>query len=95
MNSLPIIDYPSLPYLLGMIGGVYFSKRTPVQINSQSLGHIRLGLRHQSLYNTKQQYILGVPGKAFGSNWNSFVFSLSMPAAAWIAMKYFVPLKEW
>ncbi|HEX6227780.1 MAG TPA: sodium:solute symporter, partial [Chryseolinea sp.] len=34
---------------------------------------------------------LGVPGKAFGSDWNSFVFSLSMPAAAWVAAKYFVP----
>ena len=32
-----------------------------------------------------------VPGKAFGSNWNSFVFSLSMPFAAWIASKFFVP----
>src|SRR5690606_7963159 len=34
---------------------------------------------------------LGVPGKAFGSNWNAFVFSLSMPVAAWVAAKYFVP----
>jgi SSS family solute:Na+ symporter len=34
---------------------------------------------------------LGVPGKAFGSNWNAFVFSISMPLAAWIASKYFVP----
>src|SRR4029077_69776 len=34
---------------------------------------------------------LGVPGKAFGSNWNAFVFSISMPLAAWIASKYFGP----
>lgn len=34
---------------------------------------------------------MGVPGKAFGSNWNAFVFSLSMPLAAWVAAKYFVP----
>jgi SSS family solute:Na+ symporter len=32
-----------------------------------------------------------VPGKAFGSNWNAFVFSISMPLAAWVASKYFVP----
>jgi len=32
-----------------------------------------------------------VPGKAFGTNWNAFVFSLSMPLAAWVASKYFVP----
>ena len=34
---------------------------------------------------------LALPGNAFGGNWNSFVFSLSLPLAAWIAYKYFVP----
>jgi len=34
---------------------------------------------------------LGVPGKAFGGNWNSFVFSLSLPIAAIVAVKVFVP----
>lgn len=34
---------------------------------------------------------LGVPGKAYGSNWNAFVFSLSLPLAAWIATRFFVP----
>ncbi len=34
---------------------------------------------------------LGVPGKAYGTNWNAFVFSLSLPLAAWLAVRYFVP----
>jgi SSS family solute:Na+ symporter len=34
---------------------------------------------------------LGVPGKAYSGNWNAFVFSLSMPLAAWVASKYFIP----
>lgn len=34
---------------------------------------------------------LGVPGKAFGENFNGFVFSLSLPLAAFIAARYFVP----
>ncbi|QDU47574.1 Sodium/glucose cotransporter [Symmachiella dynata] len=34
---------------------------------------------------------LGVPGIAYGSNWNGWVFSLSLPFAAVIAVKYFVP----
>lgn len=34
---------------------------------------------------------LGNPGKAFGGNFNAFVFSLSLPIAAWVATKYFVP----
>ena len=34
---------------------------------------------------------LGLPGSAYSGNWNSFVFSLSIPLAAVIASKYFVP----
>lgn len=34
---------------------------------------------------------LGVPGKVYGSNWNAYVFSLSLPLAAWIATRWFVP----
>jgi len=34
---------------------------------------------------------LALPGKAFASNWNSFAFSLSIPVAAWIAVKWFLP----
>ena len=35
---------------------------------------------------------LALPGKAYQSNWNAFVFSLSLPVAAIIAVKFFVPL---
>lgn len=35
---------------------------------------------------------LALPGKAYSSNWNAFVFSLSIPAASWLAVKFFVPL---
>ncbi len=35
---------------------------------------------------------LALPGNAFSGNWNGFVFSLSIPLAAWLAVKYFVPL---
>ena len=96
MNSLPLIDISIIAlYLLGMIGvGVYFSrKNTSTDQFTKASGHIpgwALGL---SLYATflSSNTFLGVPGKAFGSNWNSLVFSLSMPLAAWVAAKYFVP----
>ena len=35
---------------------------------------------------------LALPGMAYQSNWNPFVFSLSIPLAAWIAVKFFIPL---
>jgi SSS family solute:Na+ symporter len=96
MNSLPIVDISIIVlYLIGMIGvGVYFSRRnnSTAQFTKAS-GHIPGWALGVSLYATflSSNTFLGVPGKAFGSNWNSFVFSLSMPLAAWIAAKYFVP----
>ncbi len=35
---------------------------------------------------------LALPGSAYSGNWNVFVFSLSIPIACIIAVKYFVPL---
>ena len=35
---------------------------------------------------------LALPATAYLSNWNAFVFSLSLPIAAIIAVKYFVPI---
>jgi solute:Na+ symporter, SSS family len=96
MSSLPIIDLLVIVfYLLGMIGiGVYFSrKRQSSDQFTKASGHIPGWVVGISLYATflSSNTFLGVPGKAFGEDWNAFVFSLSMPFAAWIAAKYFVP----
>lgn len=96
MDHLPIIDISIiLVYLVVMILiGLYFSRRnkTSGQFTSAS-GKIPGWAIGLSIYATflSSNTFLGVPGKAFGSNWNAFVFSLSMPFAAWIASKYFVP----
>jgi len=34
---------------------------------------------------------LALPGKSFAANWNPFVFSLALPLATWIAVRWFVP----
>ncbi len=34
---------------------------------------------------------LALPGKSFAGNWNPFVFSLSIPIATWIAVRWFLP----
>ena len=96
MESLPVIDLLIIGlYLLAMVGvGIYFSrKNTNTDQFTKASGHIQGWALGLSLYATflSSNTFLGVPGKAFGSNWNSFVFSLSMPFAAWIAAKYFVP----
>lgn len=35
---------------------------------------------------------LGLPGKAYATNWNAFVFSLSIPFATIMTIKFFIPL---
>ncbi len=34
---------------------------------------------------------LALPAKAFASNWNPFVFSLTLPLATWAALRWFLP----
>lgn len=96
MSSLPVIDLLVIAlYLLAMVGiGVYFSKKnTSTDQFTKASGHIPGWALGISLYATflSSNTFLGVPGKSFGSDWNAFVFSLSMPFAAFIAARYFVP----
>ncbi|SDC01854.1 solute:Na+ symporter, SSS family [Pedobacter soli] len=96
MKGLPIFDLAIISiYLVGMIlVGVYFSRKNK---NSEQFtkasGLIPGWAIGLSIYATflSSNTFLGVPGKAFGGNWNAFVFSISMPLAAWVASKYFVP----
>ncbi|KQS35731.1 sodium:solute symporter [Pedobacter sp. Leaf194] len=96
MKGLPIFDLAIIfIYLVGMIlVGIYFSRKNK---NSEQFtkasGRIPGWAIGLSIYATflSSNTFLGVPGKAFGGNWNAFVFSISMPLAAWIASKYFVP----
>ncbi|WP_462255016.1 sodium:solute symporter family protein [Ferruginibacter sp.] len=81
--------------MLAMLAiGFYFSKKNK---NSEQFtkasGKIPGWAIGLSIYATflSSNTFLGNPGKAFGGNWNVFVFSVSMPLAAWVATKYFVP----
>jgi len=96
MNSLPVFDLAVIVvYLLAMVlVGFYFSRsNNSSQQFTKASGTIPGWAIGMSIYATflSSNTFLGVPGKAFGTNWNAFVFSLSMPLAAWIASKYFVP----
>ena len=96
MKSLPLLDLSIIfIYLLAMVMvGFYFSgKNKNADQFTKASGTIPGWAIGISIYATflSSNTFLGVPGKAFGSNWNSFVFSISMPFAAWIASKYFVP----
>jgi SSS family solute:Na+ symporter len=96
MNKLPVIDITIiLIYLIAMVAiGFYFSKknRSSDQFTraSGSIPGWAIGFSIFATFLSSNTF-LGVPGKAFGSNWNALVFSVSMPFAAWIASRYFVP----
>ena len=96
MDNLPLTDLIIIAcYLLAMILiGFYFSgKNKNADQFTRASGKIPGWAIGLSIYATflSSNTFLGVPGKAYGGNWNAFVFSLSMPFAAWLAAKFFVP----
>lgn len=96
MKSLPLIDIAViLLYLVAMVyvGYAFSRKNKSAGQFTIASGHIPGWAIGLSIYATflSSNTFLGVPGKAFGGNWNAFAFSLSMPLAAWVAAKWFVP----
>lgn len=85
-----------LIYMLGVFAlGCWFSRKSGTtqefMAAGRSLPGWAVGL---SIFGTYVSSIgfLGNTGKAYGGNWNSWVFGLTLPLAAIIAVKYFVPL---
>jgi len=96
MKHLPVTDLVIIAvYMLAMImTGIWFSgKNKNAEQFTKASGKIPQWAVGISIYATflSSNTFLGVPGKAFGTNWNAFVFSLSMPISAWVAAKYFIP----
>ena len=96
MKSNNIDLYIFLAYLvLVMAFGISFyrKKRTAKGFTTGEgrLPSWALGMSVFATYVSSISFI-ALPGNAFGSNWNGFVFSLSIPLAAWISVKFFVPL---
>ena len=84
-----------LIYLAGVVGfGCWFvrgSRSTEgFMAANRSLPGWAVGLSIFGTYVSSISF-LAIPGKAYGGNWSPFVFSLSLPIAAWLAVKYFVP----
>jgi solute:Na+ symporter, SSS family len=83
-------------YMLGIVGfGVsfYFKKRSSMDYvtGGGRLPSWALGMSIFATYVSSISF-LALPGNAYQSNWNAFVFSLSIPFATLIAVNFFVPL---
>lgn len=96
MHMLSWIDLAVLlVYLLGVSGyGVWFYWRNRNSEKFMSAGRSLPGWAvGMSIFGSYVSSIsfLGNPGKAYASNWGSFVAFLTMPVAVWVATRWFVP----
>ncbi|MEY4939345.1 MAG: hypothetical protein RIQ93_1080 [Verrucomicrobiota bacterium] len=81
-------------FLITLAVGLAFWKRgRSVQGFTAAEGNLPGWLTGLSILGTYVSSIsfLALPGKAFATNWNSFAFSLSLPLATWLAVKFFLP----
>src|SRR4051812_5112931 len=92
MNHIPVTDAVVIAcYFLSMLlMGILLGRKnkSAVQFTTAS-GKIPGWAIGMSLFSTflSSNTFIGNPGKAFGSNWNSFVFTLTLPIAAIIGVK--------
>ena len=95
-NHFSTIDWLVLAvYFLGTMGiGVYFYRKSRSKEGftaaGRSLPGWTCGLSIFATYLSSISF-LALPGKSYVTNWNPFVFSLSLPIATWIAVNFFLP----
>lgn len=82
-------------FTLGVVAlGCSFFRKGSTAEEFTAAGHALpgwvVGMSIFATYVSSISYI-GYPGKAFASNWNAFVFSLSIPIASYVAARWFVP----
>ncbi|MDC6366250.1 MULTISPECIES: sodium:solute symporter family transporter [Flavobacteriaceae] len=93
MRTVDLIIF--LAFIIGVtiFGGRFYKKKNTSQ--SYTLGSsIPDWVVTMSIFATFVSSIsyLALPGSSYSSNWNAFVFSLSLPIASLVAVKFFVPL---
>ncbi|MDQ8199394.1 sodium:solute symporter [Pelagicoccus enzymogenes] len=95
-GSFELLDWLFLiAYFAGTMGiAAFFYRRTRSEegytVGGRSLPGWVCGLSIFATFLSSISY-LALPGKTFAGNWNPFVFSLSIPLVAIVAVRYFVP----
>lgn len=96
MHSLPQLDLVVIGlYLAGVVSfGCWFARRSRSTEGFMAAGRSMPGwLVGLSIFGTYVSSIsfLALPGKAFAADWSPFALSLSLPVAALVATRWFVP----
>ena len=94
MNTIDLIVFSVYIGGIALFGGSFFKKNRTSSSYTVGNNDIPSWVVTMSIFATFVSSIsyLALPGNAFQSNWNALVFSLSLPIATLIAVKYFVPL---
>jgi len=94
MNPLDIIVF--VGYLAGVVlfGSSFYRKNKNSRSFTLGNNNIPMWVISMSIFATFVSSIsyLALPGQAYQSDWNAFVFSLSIPIAVFMAVRFFVPL---
>ena len=93
MQTIDLIVFLVFTGGVVLMGASFFKKGSSAKDFTRAGGSLPgwvVGMSIFATYVSSISYI-GYPGKAFASNWNAFVFSLSIPIASYFAAKYFVP----
>ncbi|HKJ41896.1 MAG TPA: hypothetical protein VKA27_07355, partial [Sunxiuqinia sp.] len=94
MSTIDIVIF--IAYLLGIVlfGSSFYRKNkssAAFTLGNQSIPSWVISLSIFATFVSSISY-LALPGQAYLSNWNAFAFSLSIPFATYMAVKFFVPL---
>ena len=94
MSIIDTIVFGLYLMLLLFLGGSFFSKYRTATNFVLGSGKIPSWVVSLSIFATFVSSIsyLALPGSAYQSNWNPLVFSLSIPFAVLIAIRYFIPV---
>ena len=94
MTTLDLVIF--LVYMIGvtLFGSSFYSRHRTANVFTLGNQQVPGWVVTMSIFATFVSSIsyLALPGSAYLTNWNAFVFSLSIPFAAWMATRFFVPL---
>lgn len=94
MSTIDVIIF--IVYIIGIVlfGSSFYRKNKSATSFTVGNNNIPTWVISMSIFATYVSSIsyLALPGQAYMTNWNAFVFSMSIPLALWLAVKYFVPL---
>ncbi|WP_258104702.1 sodium:solute symporter [Marinoscillum sp. MHG1-6] len=94
INPIDLIVF--LVYMIAIVafGSSFYFRNKDSEAYTSGGGRLPSWVVGMSIFATFVSSIsfLAIPGKAYLSDWNAFVFSLSIPIASIMAVKFFVPL---